>query len=51
MIDPSLIPGHVLSRKSIADLNDLLARLTARKVDRISLSHPGPIHASTSGKT
>jgi hypothetical protein len=46
MIDAALIPGRVLSRKSIADLNDLLARLTARKIDRIPVMEPNGFRAS-----
>src|ERR1700730_14340530 len=40
MIDPNLVPSNVWSRKDIDRLNQLLARLEARKVDRIIMSEP-----------
>jgi hypothetical protein len=46
MIEPDLIPARVLSRKSIADLNDLLARLTALKVERIAIMEANGFRAS-----
>lgn len=46
MIEPDLIPGRVLSRQSIADLNALLARLNARKVERIAVMEPNGFRAS-----
>ncbi len=46
MIEPDLIPGRVLSRQSIADLNALLASLNARKVERIAVMEPNGFRAS-----
>jgi hypothetical protein len=40
MIDPALIPAHVWPRRRIDQLNALLARLEARKVDRIIVPEP-----------
>jgi hypothetical protein len=40
MIDPALIPTDICSRKGIGDLNELLGRLEARKVESITLQEP-----------
>ncbi len=40
MIDPALIPTDICSRQRINDLNQLLTRLEARKIDRITLQEP-----------
>jgi hypothetical protein len=40
MIDPDLIPRDICSRDGVRELNDVLARLIARKIDRLALMEP-----------
>jgi len=40
MIDPNLIPASIYSRQGVNDLNELLKRLEARKIDCIDLQDP-----------
>ena len=40
MIDPALIPGDICSRDGVRQLNEMFARLEARKIDRLPLIEP-----------